>query len=305
VCETIAERAASEMKVHLIDGTFELFRAYYGNRENETVDGFEVGAVRGLLRSLLSLLGERGVTHIAIAFDHVIESFRNDLYPGYKTGEGIDPKLSAQFWPAEDACRALGVVTWPMIEFECDDALATAATRFAGEPGVEQVVICSPDKDLAQCVRGTRVVCLDRIRRTTLDENGVRAKFGVGPASIPDWLALVGDSADGFPGVPRWGEKSSSTVLGAYEHLERIPDDAREWSVKVRGADALAASLREHRDDALLFRRLATLRFDVPLPESLEDLRWRGAARDELSGLTAAIFDEPLRNRAAALAAGR
>ena len=293
------------MKVHVIDGTFELFRAYYGAPPSETGDGFEVGAVRSLARSLLALLGERGVTHLGIAFDHVIESFRNDLYPGYKTGEGIDPKLYAQFGPAEDACRALGVVTWPMVEFECDDALATAAARFAEDPRVEQVVICSPDKDLAQCVRGARVVCLDRIRRKTLDEGGVRAKFGVGPASIPDWLALVGDSADGFPGVPRWGEKSASAVLGAYEHLEVIPDDPRSWSVKVRGADSLAASLREHRDDALLFRRLATLRSDVPLKESLDDLRWRGADLAALRGLTAAIFDEALRNRAAALAAGR
>jgi len=293
------------MRVHLIDGTFELFRAYYGSPASETEDGFEVGAVRGLLRSLLALLGERGVTHVAIAFDHVIESFRNDLYPGYKTGEGIEPKLYAQFGPAEDACRALGIVTWPMIEFECDDALATAAARFADAPGVEQVVICSPDKDLAQCVRGTRVVCLDRIRRTTLDEDGVRAKFGVSPASIPDWLALVGDSADGFPGVPRWGAKSASAVLGAYEHLERIPDDVRSWSVKVRGADALAASLREHRDDASLFRRLATLRMDVPLSEPLDDLRWRGANLAALRGVTGAIVDEPLLKRADALAAAR
>jgi 5'-3' exonuclease len=293
------------MKIHLIDGTYELFRNHFGTPPKKAANGQEVGATLGLLKSLFALLSSPGVTHVACAFDHVIESFRNDLYPGYKTGDGIDPKLFAQFGPVEDACRALGVVTWPMIEFECDDALATAAARFAGEPGLEQVVICSPDKDLAQCVRGTRVVCLDRIRRTTLDEDGVRAKFGVGPASIPDWLALVGDSADGFPGVPRWGEKSSSTVLGAYEHLERIPDDAREWSVKVRGADSLATSLREHRDDALLFRRLATLRFDVPLAESLADLRWRGAARDEPRGLNAAIFDEPLRKRAAALAAGR
>jgi 5'-3' exonuclease len=293
------------MNVHLIDGTFELFRAYYGSPATETDDGFEIGAVRGLLRSLLALLGERGVTHVAIAFDHVIESFRNDLYLGYKTGVGIEPKLYAQFGPAEDACRALGVVTWPMIEFECDDALATAAARFAAEPGVEQVVVCSPDKDLAQCVRGTRVVCLDRIRRTTLDEDGVRAKFGVNPASIPDWLALVGDSADGFPGVPRWGAKSASAVLGVYSHLDAIPDDPRTWSVKVRGADALAASLREHRDDALLFRRLATLRTDVPLAESLDDLRWRGANFAALDGRTAAIVDEPLRRRAQALAAAR
>jgi 5'-3' exonuclease len=293
------------MKVHLVDGTFELFRAYYGSPPSETDDGFEVGAVRGLLRSLLALLGERDVTHVAIAFDHVIESFRNNLYPGYKTGEGIDPELYAQFGPAEDACRALGVVTWPMIEFECDDALATAAARFAAERGVEQVVICSPDKDLTQCVRGSRVVCLDRIRRTTLDEGGVRAKFGVGPASIPDWLALVGDSADGFPGVPRWGAKSAATVLGVYEHIERIPDDASAWTVAVRGAESLAASLREHRDDAFLFRRLATLRLDVPLAESLDELCWRGANLAAVRELTAAIFEEPLRRRAEALAAGR
>jgi len=303
VCETAD--SVYRMKVHLIDGTFELFRAYYGSPSSETDDGFEVGAVRGLLRSLLALLGERGVTHVGVAFDHVIESFRNDLYRGYKTGAGIDPKLYAQFGPAEDACRALGVVTWPMIEFECDDALATAAARFAAEPGVEQVVICSPDKDLAQCVRGTRVVCLDRIRRKTLDEDGVREKFGVSPASIPDWLALVGDSADGFPGVPRWGAKSASSVLGAYEHIERIPDDSGAWSVAVRGAQSLAASLREHRDEAFLFRRLATLRLDVPLAESLDDLRWRGAAPDAPSTLVRAIINDTLRSRAVALAAGR
>jgi 5'-3' exonuclease len=293
------------MKVHLIDGTFELFRAYYGAPPSETVAGFEVGAVRGLARSLLALLGERDVTHVAIAFDHVIESFRNDLFAGYKTGDGIDPKLYAQFGPAEDACRTLGVVTWPMVEFECDDALATAAARFAAEPAVEQVVICSPDKDLAQCVRGTRVVCLDRMRRATLDEAGVRAKFGVGPNSIPDWLAFVGDSADGFPGVPRWGAKSASAVLGAYEHLEAIPDDPRAWSVKVRGADALAASLRGHRDGAQLFRQLATLREDVPLRESLDDLRWRGPKLDMLAAPMAEIVDEPLRRRAEALAVSR
>jgi 5'-3' exonuclease len=289
------------MKVHLIDGTFELFRAYYGSPASKTADGFEIGAVRGLLRSMLALLGEPGVTHVAIAFDHVIESFRNDLYPGYKTSEGIDPKLFAQFHPAEDACRALGIVTWPMIEFECDDALATAAARFGVEPDVEQVVICSPDKDLAQCVRGTRVVCLDRMRRKLLDDDGVRAKFGVGPESIPDWLALVGDAADGYPGVPRWGAKSASAVLGVYEHLERIPDNPREWTADVRGADALSATLAEHREDVLLYRRLATLRIDVPLAESVDDLRWRGAAAGTLSGLAAAIIDDWIARRAATL----
>jgi 5'-3' exonuclease len=293
------------MKVHLIDGTFELFRSYYGSPSSKTPDGFEIGAVRGLLRSLLALLGEPGVTHLAIAFDHVIESFRNDLYAGYKTSEGIDPKLFAQFHPAEDACRALGIVTWPMVEFECDDALAAAAARFAMESEVEQVVICSPDKDLAQCVRGTRVVCLDRMRRKVLDEDGVRAKFGVGPESIPDWLALVGDAADGYPGIPRWGAKSASAVLAVYGRLERIPDDPRAWTMAVRGADALAASLREHRDAALLFRRLATLRTDVPLAEPLDALRWRGAKPVAPAGLAAAIIDDWITRRAATLASTR
>jgi 5'-3' exonuclease len=293
------------MKVHLIDGTFELFRSYYGSPSSETADGFEIGAVRGLLRSLLALLGEPGVTHVAIAFDHVIESFRNELYTGYKTSEGIDPKLFAQFHPAEDACRAIGIVTWPMVEFECDDALATAAARFADERDVEQVVICSPDKDLAQCVRGTRVVCLDRMRRKVLDEDGVRAKFGVGPESIPDWLALVGDAADGYPGIPRWGAKSASAVLGTYAHLEQIPDDPRSWSMTVRGADSLAANLREHRAAALLFRRLATLRTDVPLAESLNGLRWSGATPKALTGLAAAIIDDWIARRVATLSSAR
>ena len=288
------------MKVHLVDGTFELFRAYYGSPSAETADGFEIGAVRGLLRSMLSLLGEPGVTHVAIAFDHVIESFRNELYPGYKTSDGIDPKLWAQFGPVEDACRALGVVVWPMIEFECDDALATAAARFVADPRVEQVIICSPDKDLAQCVRGKEIVCLDRMRKKTLDEAGVHQKFGVGPASIPDWLALVGDSADGYPGVPRWGAKSASAVLQAHPHLEEIPDDPRAWAVAVRGAATLAASLAEHHADALLFRRLATLRLDVPLAESLDDLRWRGADARSLAALPAG--DEWITTRAAHLA---
>jgi 5'-3' exonuclease len=243
------------MHVHLIDGTFELFRAFYGSPPSTDESGKEVGAARGLARSLLAVLGERDVTHVAVAFDHVIESFRNELYPGYKTGDGIDPALFAQFGLAEDACRALGVVTWPMIEFECDDALATAAARFAAAAPVERVVVCSPDKDLAQCVQGDRVVCFDRIRRKRLDERGVREKFGVTPKSIPDWLALVGDSADGFPGVPRWGAKSAAAVLGTYEKLEAIPADANAWEVAVRGAPALAASLAEHwGDDAIVER---------------------------------------------------
>jgi 5'-3' exonuclease len=293
------------MKVHLVDGTFELFRAYYGSPSSVTPDGFELGAVRGLLRSKLALLGEPGVTHVGIAFDHVIESFRNGLYPGYKTGDGIDPKLFAQFGPAEDACRALGIVTWPMVEFECDDALAAGAAKFAAEPAVEQVVICTPDKDLAQCVTGARVVCLDRMRRKVLDEPGVLAKFGVSPGSIPDWLALVGDSADGYPGIARWGAKSASAVLSVYSHLERIPDDAAAWTVAVRGAEALAASLRDNRDAALLYRRLATLRIDVPLAESLDDLRWRGASAQALASLATTVVDDWVVRRSAQLAERR
>jgi 5'-3' exonuclease len=290
------------MQVHLVDGTFELFRAFYGNPSRRDTQGREVNAVHGLVRSLLALLGERDVTHVAIAFDHVIESFRNDLYPGYKTGEGMDPKLYAQFGPAEDACRALGVVVWPMVEFECDDALATGAARFAGASGVERIVICSPDKDLAQCVIGERVVCLDRLRRKTLDEQGVVAKFGVLPKSMPDWLALVGDSADGYPGIARWGEKSAGAVLARYEHLEAIPASVTDWDVDVRGAAALAAAFGAQRDEAFLYRRLATLRTDVPLVESLADLRWRGPDESALKALAARWRDDALVARAVARA---
>jgi 5'-3' exonuclease len=286
------------MQVHLVDGTFELFRAYYGSPPRASADGREIGAARALVRSLLALLAERDVTHVAVAFDHVIESFRNDLYIGYKTGDGIDPNLFAQFGLAEDACRALGVVVWPMIEFECDDALATAAMRFESQPEVERVVICSPDKDLAQCVRGTRVVCLDRMRRKTFDEQGVQAKFGVAPQSIPDWLALVGDNADGYPGVPRWGAKSAAAVLAVYAHLEAIPAAAADWRAVVRGAEALAESLAANRSDALLFRRLATLRTDVPLREPLTALRWRGPDEHAFTALAEDWRDESLVERA-------
>jgi 5'-3' exonuclease len=273
------------MKVHLVDGTFELFRAFFGVPPARDADGRPVGAVRGLLATLLSLLREPGVTHVACAFDHVIESFRNDLFAGYKTGEGIDPDLLAQFEPAEQATAALGVVVWPMVEFETDDALATAALRWRDAPGVDQVVICSPDKDLSQCVVASRVICRDRLRRADRDEAGVVAKFGVPPASIPDWLALVGDTADGIPGIPGWGEKSAGAVLARYARLEAIPDDAAAWDVAVRGRDRLAASLRERREDAALYRTLATLRTDVPLAEDLADLEWRGARRRDLEAL--------------------
>ncbi len=282
------------MDLHLVDGTYELYRAHFGAPPATAPDGAEVGATRGLLRSLQALLREPGVTHVAIAFDTVIESFRNRLFPGYKTGEGVPPELLAQFPLAEAATRALGVVTWSMVEFEADDALATAAARFADAPGVERVLLCTPDKDLSQCVRGTRVVGFDRMRRRVLDEAGVQEKFGVGPASIPDWLALVGDTADGIPGVPRFGEKSASAVLGRYAHLEAIPADAARWDVKVRGAAALAASLAAHREPALLYRTLATVRRDVPLAESLDDLRYRGPIPALLGPLAERLGDARL-----------
>ena len=280
------------MRVHLVDGTYELFRAHYGAPPARGRDGLEVGATRGLLRTLLALLRTRDVTHVACAFDHVIESFRNDLYPGYKTGEGVPEELLAQFPLAERAAHALGVVVWPMVEMEADDALATGAARWADAEGVEQVVICSPDKDLAQCVRGERVVCLDRRRQLVRDEAGVVARFGVAPASIPDWLALVGDSADGYPGIPGWGEKSAAAVLARYRHLEAIPPDERAWDVDVRSAKSLARSLRERREEAELYRLLARLRTDAPIEEALDDLRWRGARRSELLALGSEIGEE-------------
>jgi 5'-3' exonuclease len=278
------------VRVHLVDGTYELFRAYFG-APKAIHNGVEVGATRGIMRSLHSLLREDGVTHVGIAFDTVIESFRNDLFPGYKTSEGVPGDLMAQFPLAERAAEALGVVVWRMVEFEADDALATFAARAAADPIVDQVVICSPDKDLAQCVRGHRVVCLDRMRRRVLDEAGVVEKFGITPASIPDWLALVGDDADGIPGVPRWGARSASVVLAHYGHLESIPDEASKWKVAVRGAPALAESLRHHRIEVALYRTLATLREDAPLAETVDDLRWQGAYRDDLVAFCGEIGD--------------
>ena len=277
------------MNVHLVDGTYELFRAHFGAPPAAGAGGREVGATRGLLRSLRALLREEGVTHVAVAFDHVIESFRNRIFPGYKTAAGVPEELLAQFPLAEEAARALGLVVWPMVEFEADDALATAAARFAEVPEVERVLVCTPDKDLAQCVRGTRVVGFDRMRRRLLDEEAVRARFGVAPSSIPDWLALVGDSADGIPGVPRWGERSASAVLARFGRLESIPNSEDGWDVSVRGAARLAESLRAHREQALLYRTLATLRTDVPLAEGLDDLRWRGPRRDALESLEAVL----------------
>ena len=273
------------MKVHLVDGTYELFRAHFGAFPATVPDGRNVGALRGLLQTLLALLRQDDVTHVAVAFDHVIESFRNDLFDGYKTGEGMSEELLAQFDPAEIATEALGIVTWPMTEFEADDAIATAAVRFADDPRVEQVVICSPDKDLMQVVRGDKIVSLDRRREILTNEAGVVDKFGVPPESIPDYLALVGDSADGIPGVSRWGAKSASTLLARYGNIEAIPDSELLWDVKVRGAKSMAATLAEHRGDAALYKELATLRLDVPLTESLDDLEWKGARQTAFSNL--------------------
>ena len=285
------------MKVHMVDGTYELFRAWFGAQESKSPGGQEVGATRGFLRSMAAMLRDAEVTHVGCAFDHTVESFRNDLFDGYKTGEGLEPELFDQFPLVERASRALGMVTWPMIEFEADDALAAAAAKFADEPGVEQLVICSPDKDLCQCVRSNDVVTLDRRREIILDEDGVRQKFGVSPTSIPDYLALVGDAADGIPGIARWGAKSASAVLAKFVQLEDIPGAHEQWGVKVRGGATLAHNLAEQRDDAMLYRTLATLRTDVPIDESLEDLRWTGPDRPALEALCAELGERTLLER--------
>jgi 5'-3' exonuclease len=268
------------MELFLIDGTYELFRHYYAVPSARDKQGHEVGAVRGVLSSVLGMI-KGGATHIAIATDHVIESFRNQLWPGYKTSEGVEQELLAQFQLLEDVLTAAGIVVWPMVEFEADDALAAASA--AVEKGlaekaarVERIVICTPDKDLAQCVRGTRVVQLNRRTRVTIDEAGVVQKYGVPPLSIPDYLALVGDSADGYPGLEGWGAKSSAAVLAKFGHLEAIPKDCREWKVNVSSAGALADTLRREWENALLFRKLATLRTDIPLFKDVEELRWNG-----------------------------
>ena len=273
------------MIVHLIDGTYELFRAFFGAPSAQTSDGREVGATRALLRSFASFLRDEEVTHVAVAFDTVIESFRNRMFDGYKTGAGIDPNLLSQFALAERATRALGMVTWSMIEFEADDALATFAARAAAHDGVTQVRICSPDKDLCQCVQGDRVVLYDRKKRIALGDTGVVARLGVRPARVPALLALVGDAADGIPGVPRWGERSSAAVLARYDDIASIPDQANAWNISVRGADALARELTKARKEALLYEQLATLRLDVPLTEKVEDLAWKGARMADLQAL--------------------
>ncbi|MEW6086608.1 MAG: 5'-3' exonuclease H3TH domain-containing protein [Chloroflexota bacterium] len=265
------------MNVHLIDGTYELFRAHFGAPPKKSASGLEVGATLGLIRSLLMLLQSPGVTHVVAAFDHVIESFRNKLYAGYKTSEGVDPVILNQFELAEEAVAALGVPVWSMVKFEADDAIATATARFKKEKSVEQVIICSVDKDLTQMVDGKKVVCWDRRREITLDEKGVVEKFGVKPESIPDYLALVGDSADGYPGIKGWGAASTSAVLSKFKHIEKIPKDPQKLPLGLGRATTLVENLQQNYKDALLFRELSTLRTDVPLKEKLDDLKWRGA----------------------------
>ena len=266
------------MKLHLMDGTYELFRNHFGSPTRTDPSGREVGGVYGIITSTLALLSEPGVTHLAAAFDTVIESFRNEVYPGYKTGEGIAKELLEQFPLAERAMRALGVTVWSMLEFEADDALATAAWRWV--PDVEQVVVLTPDKDLAQCYGNPKIVGYDRRKRVFIDSAAVQEKFGVLPVAIPDYLALVGDSADGLPGLSGWGAKSTATVLDRYVHLENIPLDDARWDLSVRSATKLADTLRTHMGDALLYRFLAQLRPDVPLTEDLPDLEWKGVRRE-------------------------
>ncbi|TMQ59467.1 MAG: flap endonuclease [Candidatus Eisenbacteria bacterium] len=290
------------MRVHLVDGTYELFRHFYGGPPVTDASGKERGAVVGVIQTLLGML-EEGATHIGVATDHIIESFRNELYPGYKTGEGIDPLLREQFEPLETAIAALGVVVWPMVEVEADDALAAAAAAAVSDPRVEQVVICTPDKDLAQCVRGDRVVQLDRRAGEVRNADAVIAKFGVPPASIADYLALVGDSSDGFPGLPGWGPKAASAVLARYGRLEDIPASVTDWEVTPRGAAKLAGTLRERWNDAMLFRTLATLRTDQPAV-TVDGLEYRGPASG-FEALAASWGRPKLFIRAQTLAAGR
>jgi 5'-3' exonuclease len=267
------------MDVHLVDGTYELFRHFFAMPAAADINGQEVGAVRGVLTSVLSMI-ESGATHIGVATDHVVESFRNDLYPGYKTSEGVAPELLSQFPVVEEALEAMGVMVWPMVRCEADDALASAAAKAAQDDRVKQVFICTPDKDLSQCVVGTRVVQMDRRRNILRDEAGVVAKFGVKPQSIPDYLAVVGDSADGFPGVPGWGIKAAALTLSQYLHLEDIPKGWQEWHPSIKRARVLSESLFNAWSDALLFRTLATLRLDVPVFDAVEDLRWKGPGPD-------------------------
>lgn len=285
-------------RVHLVDGTFELFRAHYGKRPGHFgPDGQDLKATVGVVSSIIALFDDpdEQATHVAVAFDNPIESFRNELFDGYKTGAGMDPVLVAQMPTVEEAVRALGVVVWSMDRWEADDALSTAAWKFAAE--VDQVRIMTPDKDLGQCLRGEKIVQVDRIRRKVIDEAALRERRGIAPHSIPDYLALVGDTADGIPGLPGFGEKACATLLGHYEKIEEIPADTAAWAVKPRGAARLAATLAERREDAMLYRKLATLVDDVPLTETLEELRWRGAPRGRFLEWCDRVGSTSLRNR--------
>jgi 5'-3' exonuclease len=283
------------VRVFLVDGTYELFRHFFGAPPHTNSEGREVGAARAVLSSMLGLIEDarpQGPVHLGVATDHVIESFRNRMWPGYKTGAGVDPVLMGQFGLLEEVLGSAGILVWPMVDLEADDAMASAAAVADADPAVDQVAICTPDKDLGQCVKGGRVVQVDRRKRVVTDEDGVRAKFGVGPASIPDWLALVGDSADGFPGLPGWGAKTSATVLARYGHLEDIPDAPGQWDVGVRGAANLAATLAASRDQALLFRDLATLRTEPPVIGSVAELLWPGPTAG-FAALCERVLDQP------------
>jgi 5'-3' exonuclease len=291
------------VRVHLVDGTYELFRHYHALPSHRDEKGREVGAVRGVVGSLVGLL-EAGATHVGVATDHVIESFRNELFPGYKTGEGIDPELRGQFEPLEDALEAAGLAVWRMVAYEADDALAAAASVASADPRVEQVLICTPDKDLAQCVAGSRVVMLDRRKGAILDAEGVRAKFGVEPGSIPDYLALVGDAADGYPGLPGFGAKSAAALLARYGHVEAVPDAAEDWDVRVRGAAKLAATLAGGREEAALYRKLATLVADGPEVGGVDDWRWHGPT-DDFAGVAKVLGVAGLKERLLRLAGAR
>lgn len=288
------------MEIHLVDGTYELFRHFYGAPGHLTAAGREVGATRATVGSVLRML-EEGVTHVGVATDHVIESFRNDLWPTYKDGSGVDPTLKQQFPLLEEVLEAAGICTMAMVEHEADDALAAMALRAAEDDAVDRVVICTPDKDLAQVVGG-KIIQMDRRKGTTVDTAGVEEKYGVPPASIPDWLGLVGDSADGFPGLPGWGAKSAAALLRKFGHIEDIPDDPAHWHVKVRSAAALSNTLNEQRAEAMLFKRIATLELDAPVPDTVEALRWTGPA-DGFAALAASIDAPGLAQRADTLAA--
>ena len=293
----MSTRYARPVKLHLLDGTFELFRAYFSRPMRHAPDGRPVNAVAGLIDSTLSLLREPDVTHLGAATDHVIESWRNDLYPGYKSSAGVPHELLSQFALAERALEALGVVVWPMVEDEADDAIATAVARHLDDPRVEQIVICSVDKDLGQCVTGDRVVLRDRMRNVVYDEAGIEAKFGVRPASIPDYLALVGDSSDGYPGLPGWGAKSAAAVLHKFGTLDAIPESPLDWDLPVRNASRLAHTLVTQRDEAILYRTLATLRLESDATQSLEELEWRGVRRQAFIGLCDELGLDTVRER--------